>query len=167
MQVGKVIMLPHHQEFNGFRKTIYKDIDYLAPRLRYEDKREILDSTGLNPYQALTECFNCSDVSLTIVDTKNIPVGIFGVSEDGAIWLLATPEIKRIRFSFLRESRKVVNLLNKKYTLLWNYVDCRNDLHLRWLKWCGFSFLRKVKYGVNQKPFYEFIKLCVYHHKSP
>ena len=167
MQVGKVIMLPHHQEFNGFRKTIYKDIDYLAPRLRYEDKREILDSTGLNPYQALTECFNCSDVSLTIVDTKNIPVGIFGVSEDGAIWLLATPEIKRIRFSFLRESRKVVNLLNKKYTLLWNYVDCRNDLHLRWLKWCGFSFLRKVKYGVNQKPFYEFIKLCAYHHKSP
>ena len=167
MQVGKVIMLPHHQEFNGFRKTIYKDIDYLAPRLRYEDKREILDSTGLNPYQALTECFNCSDVSLTIVDTKNIPVGIFGVSEDGAIWLLATPEIKRIRFSFLRESRKVVNLLNKKYTLLWNYVDCRNDLHLRWLKWCGFSFLRKVKYGVNQKPFYEFIKLCAYHHKLP
>ena len=167
MQVGKVIMLPHHQEFNGFRKTIYKDIDYLAPRLRYEDKREILDSTGLNPYQALTECFNCSDVSLTIVDTKNIPVGIFGVSEDGAIWLLATPEIKRIRFSFLRESRKVVNLLNKKYTLLWNYVDCRNNLHLRWLKWCGFSFLRKVKYGVNQKPFYEFIKLCAFHHKSP
>ena len=167
MQVGKVTMLPLHQEFNGIRKTIFEDIDYLAPRLRFEDKREILDSTGLNPYQALTECFNCSDVSLTIVDTKNIPVGIFCVSEDGAIWLLATPEIKRIRYSFLRESRKVVNLLNKKYTLLWNYVDCRNDLHLRWLKWCGFSFLRKVKYGVNQKPFYEFIKLCAFHHKSP
>ena len=160
-------MLPLPQEFNGIRKTISEDIDYLAPRLRFEDKREILDSTGLNPYQALRECFTCSEISLTIVDTKNIPVGIFGVSEDGAIWLLATPEIKRIRFSFLRESRKVVNLLNKKYTLLWNYVDCRNDLHLRWLKWCGFSFLRKVKYGVNQKPFYEFIKLCAFHHKSP
>ena len=159
-------MSPLHQEFNGIRKTISEDIDYLAPRLRFEDKREILDSTGLNPYQALRECFTCSEISLTIVDTKNIPVGIFGVSEDGAIWLLATPEIKRIRFSFLRESRKVVNLLNKKYKILWNYVDCRNDLHLRWLKWCGFSFLRKINYGVNQKPFYEFIKLCVYHHKS-
>ena len=158
-------MLPLPQEFNGIRKTISEDIDYLAPRLRFEDKREILDSTGLNPYQALRECFTCSEISLTIVDTKNIPVGIFGVSEDGAIWLLATPEIKRIRFSFLRESRKVVNLLNKKYKILWNYVDCRNDLHLRWLKWCGFSFLRKINYGVNQKPFYEFIKICV-HHKS-
>ena len=158
-------MSPLHQEFNGIRKTIPKDIDFLAPRLRYEDKREILDSTGLNPYQALAECFNCSEISLTIVDTKNIPVGIFGVSEDGAIWLLATPDIKRIRFSFLRESRKVVNLLNHKYKVLWNFVDCRNELHLRWLKWCGFTFLRKLNYGVNQKPFYEFIKLCAYHHK--
>ena len=133
-------MSPHHQEFNGIRKTIFEDIDFLAPRLRFEDKREILDSTGLNPYQAL--------------------------SEDGAIWLLATPDIKRIRFSFLRESRKVVNLLNHKYKVLWNFVDCRNELHLRWLKWCGFTFLRKLNYGVNQKPFYEFIKLCVSHHKS-
>jgi hypothetical protein len=29
------------------------------------------------------------------------------------------------------------------------------------LKWCGFIFLRKVNHGVNQKPFYEFIKICV------
>ena len=98
-------MSPLQQEFNGIRKTISEDIEFLAPRLRYEDKREILDSTGLNPYQALKECFNCSEISLTIVDTKNIPVGMFGVSEDGAIWLLATPDIKRLRFSFLRVSR--------------------------------------------------------------
>ena len=166
MQTGKAIMLQHQQGNNHFRLSTLEDIKYLAPRLRFEDKREILDSTGLNPYQALFECFNCSEISLTIVDTKNIPVGMFGVSEDGAIWLLATPDIKRIRFSFLRESRKVVNLLNHKYKILWNFVDCRNELHLRWLKWCGFKFLRKINYGVNQKPFYEFIKLCVYHHKS-
>ena len=154
-------MSPHHQEFNGIRKTISEDIVFLAPRLRYEDKREVLDSVGLTPYQALTDGFNLSQICLTIVDTKNIPVGMFGVSEDGAIWLLASPDIKRIRFSFLRESRKVVNLLNYKYKILWNFVDCRNELRLRWLKWCGFKFLRKINYGVNQKPFYEFIKLCV------
>jgi len=48
-------MSPLHQEFNGIRKTIETDIDFLAPRLRYEDKREILDSVGLNPYQALRQ----------------------------------------------------------------------------------------------------------------
>ena len=159
-------MLLHHQEFNGFRQSIYDDCIYLAPLLRFADKREILDSVGLNPYQAIRQGFVLSEICLTIVDTKDVPVGIFGVGSDGAIWLLATPEIKRIRFSFLRESRKVVNLLNHKYKLLWNYVDCRNELHLRWLKWCGFKFLRKINYGVNQKPFYEFIKLCAYHHKQ-
>ena len=161
MPVGKVTMLPLHKEFNGFRVTKKSDIDILAPNLRFEDKREILDATGLNPYQALTHSYNFSKFCFTIVDTNNYPVGIFGVGDTGSIWLLATPDIKRIRYSFLRESRKVVNLLNQKYKILWNYVDCRNELHLRWLKWCGFQFLRKVNYGVNQKPFYEFIKLCV------
>jgi len=154
-------MLPLPKEFNGIRKTISTDVEYLAPRLRFEDKREILDASGSNPYQALTRGFNSSEICLTIVDTKNIPVGMFGVGEMGTIWLLATPDIYRIRFSFLRESRKVVNLLNHKYPILWNFVDCRNKLHLRWLKWCGFKFLRKINYGVNQKPFFEFIKLYV------
>ena len=122
-------MLQHHQEHNHFRLTTIEDLKFLAPRLRYEDKREVLDSVGLTPYQALTDGFNLSQICLTIVDTKNIPVGMFGVSEDGAIWLLASPDIKRIRFSFLRESRKVVNLLNYKYKILWNFVDCRNELH--------------------------------------
>ena len=40
MRVGKVIMLQLHQEFNGIRRTILKDVEYLAPRLRTEDKRE-------------------------------------------------------------------------------------------------------------------------------
>jgi len=154
-------MLQHHQGNSHFRLTTLEDIKYLAPRLRFEDKREILDSSGSNPYQALTRGFNLSEICLTIVDAKDIPVGMFGVSSEGAIWLLATPEIKRIRFSFLRESRKVVNLLNYKYKLLCNFVDCRNELHLRWLKWCGFKFIRKVNHGVSQQPFYEFIKLYV------
>ena len=59
-------MLQLPQEFNGIRKTIFEDIEFLAPRLRYEDKREILDATGLNPFFALSECFNCSEISLTM-----------------------------------------------------------------------------------------------------
>ena len=104
-----------------------------------------------------------SEFCFTIVDKENVPVGMFGVSKEGAIWLLASNDIYRIRFSFLRESRKVIDFLNQKYPTLWNYVDCRNELHIRWLKWCGFKFLRKTNYGVLQQPFYEFIKLCVTH----
>jgi len=161
MQVGKVSMSQQQQEFNGFRLSIHEDCTYLADKLRYEDKREILDASGFAPYGGLLKSFVNSEVCFTIVDKDDVPVGMFGVSKVGGIWLLASDEIFRIRFSFLRESRKVVDFLNNKYPKLWNYVDCRNDLHIRWLKWCGFKFLRKINYGVSQKPFYEFIKICV------
>jgi hypothetical protein len=97
------------------------------------------------------------------VNPKNEPVGIFGVTDcgdgTGAIWLLATDELARIQIAFLKECRKVVNVLNKKYKILWNFVDCRNQLHIKWLKWCGFQFINKKNYGVLDKPFYEFIRI--------
>ena len=163
MQVGKVSMSQQQQEFNGFRLSKHEDCKYLADRLRYEDKREILANSGSTPYNALLRGYVASEVCFTIVDKENVPVGMFGVSKEGAIWLLASNDIYRIRFSFLRESRKVIDFLNQKYPTLWNYVDCRNELHIRWLKWCGFKFLRKTNFGVLQQPFYEFIKLCVTH----
>ena len=49
MQVGKVSMSQQVKEFNGFRLSRYEDCNYLSDRLRYEDKREILDATGLTP----------------------------------------------------------------------------------------------------------------------
>ena len=64
-----------------------------------------------------------------------------------------------IQYSFLRENEKVIDFLNTKYKILWNYVDCRNQLHIKWLKWCGFQFINKTNYGVLNKPFYEFIKI--------
>ena len=45
MQVGKVSMSQQVKEFNGFRLSRHEDCNYLADRLRYEDKREILDAT--------------------------------------------------------------------------------------------------------------------------
>ena len=156
-------MSPQHQEFNGIRKTIPEDIDYLAPRLRYEDKREILASTGLLPYEALLKGYLENVIVFTIVNKKNIPVGIFGVNDCGsgvgAIWLLASEELTTAQISFLRQCRDVVKVLNTKYKILWNFVDCRNSLHIKWLKWCGFKFINKQKYGVLNKPFYEFIRI--------
>ena len=156
-------MSPLHQEFNGIRKTISEDIEFLAPRLRYEDKREILASTGLLPYEALLKGYLENVIVFTIVNKKNIPVGIFGVNDCGrgvgAIWLLASEDLTTAQISFLRQCRDVVKVLNTKYKILWNFVDCRNSLHIKWLKWCGFKFINKQNYGVLNKPFYEFIRI--------
>ena len=106
--------------------------------------------------------FECA-VVFTIVNPKNKPVAIFGINDVGnnvgAIWLLATDKLKDIQYSFLRENKKVIDFLNTKYKILWNFVDCRNSLHIKWLKWCGFKFIRKTNYGVLQKPFYEIIRI--------
>jgi len=157
-------MLQHHQGNNHFRLSTLEDIKYLAPRLRYEDKREILAHCGLPPYEALYLSFKYSDISFTIVNQKNEPVAIFGINDAGnnvgAIWLLATDKLKDIQYSFLRENKKVIDFLNTKYKILWNFVDCRNSLHIKWLKWCGFKFINKQNYGVLNQPFYEIIRIC-------
>jgi len=156
-------MLQHHQESNHFRLTSIEDIKYLAPRLRQSDKEEILASVGLTPYEALMIGYLENVIVFTIVNFENKPVAIFGIKDVGnnigAIWLLATDKLKDIQYSFLRENKKVIDFLNTKYKILWNFVDCRNSLHIKWLKWCGFKFINKQNYGVLNKPFYEFIRI--------
>ena len=156
-------MLQHHQGNNHFRLSTLEDIKYLAPRLRQADKEEILASVGLTPYEALMIGYLENVIVFTIVNKNNEPVAIFGINDVGnnvgAIWLVATNKLKDIQYSFLRENKKVIDFLNTKYKILWNFVDCRNSLHIRWLKWCGFKFINKQKYGVLNKPFYEFIRI--------
>ena len=163
MQVGKDIMSLHHQERSHFRLSTLEDIKYLAPRLRQEDKQEILAGSGLIPYYALLNGFQNSVIVFTIFNPKNKQIGIFGVDDVGngvgGIWLLATKDLATIKIAFLKQCREVVKVLNQKYKILWNYVDCRNEVHIKWLKWCDFKFLRKTNYGVLQKPFYEFIRI--------
>ena len=163
MRVGWVIMLQHQREFSYFKLTTLEDIKYLAPRLRKEDKQEILAGSGLLPYEALLTGFKNSVIVFTIFNPKNKPVGIFGINnygnDIGVIWLLATKDLAKIQIAFLKQCREVVKFLNTKYKILWNFVDCRNQLHIKWLKWCGFKFIRKLNRGVLQKPFYEIIRI--------
>jgi len=153
----------HQQEFSHFKLTTLEDIKYLAPRLRQEDKQEILAGSGLTPYEALLIGFKNSVVVFTIFNPKNKPVGIFGINnygnDIGVIWLLATKDLAKIQIAFLKQCREVVKFLNTKYKILWNFVDCRNQLHIKWLRWCGFKFIRKLNRGVLQKPFYEIIRI--------
>jgi hypothetical protein len=51
--------------------------------------------------------------------------------------------------------------MERSYTLIGNVIDERNRVHLRWLKWMGFTFVQRIpEYGVQHRPFLEFIKIC-------
>jgi len=139
------------------------DCIYLAENLREDDYREIQAVTGLPPLLSLLTGLRSSQVPLVICDNKGKVVAMLGVVPNGligSIWMVGTPDLKKISVSFLRNCQDVFTVLKNKFSVLHNYVDARNELHIRWLKWMGFSFIKKhKKYGIEQKPFYEFVKI--------
>ena len=139
------------------------DCIYLAENLREDDYREIKAVTGLPPLLSLLTGLKSSQVPLVICDNQGKVVAMLGVVPNGligSIWMVGTPDLKRISISFLKNCQDVFTVLKNNFSVLHNYVDARNELHIRWLRWMGFSFIKKHQsYGIEQKPFYEFVKI--------
>jgi len=146
------------------RASTQEDVDFLADNLRHEDAREVVASHG-STKEALQVGFDESDECWTIVvtDTNEI-AGMYGVGRQddmtGVAWLLTTPAIQKVWLPFLRGSRKWVNDINKKYPILTNAVDAEYELAINWLKFVGFTFIKRHDtWGVGNKPFLEFVRI--------
>jgi len=93
------------------------------------------------------------------------PIAVFGAvtapdNSGAAVWLVGTPGIVEHRVEFLRRSHSALETVFGSHVALFNCVDERNAAHIRWLKWLGFTFVRRREcYGVHQIPVLEFIKL--------
>ena len=146
--------------------TTVDDVVYLAPRLRKADRSECLAATGREPIGVLMDGLRLGDVTLTMRSpTDGERVGIVGVVPSyiegaGAIWLCATDNIHQHQISFLRKSKTFLPLLQRNYLALHNCVDARNTVHIKWLKWMGFTFIKKHEHwGVERRLFYEFVRI--------
>ena len=128
----------------------------MASNLRPDDLREVLEGHGIDPMDFLPEMAKKgSAVYFTVPDGKT--AGLAGVGDGGIIWMLCTPEIHRYPITFAREAKRYVD--SRKEPLLWNIVDSRNTVHLKLLKFLGFKFLRKFKYGPYNLYFIEFCRV--------
>ena len=140
-----------------------EDAKELSKNLRKEDIEEIKANSNSNPYHALYTGVQYSYLPLTIMSDDDRPIMIMGViphgKKLGMIWLLSSPEIKNISIPFLRNCNGVLDLYLKAYPVLYNYIDARNLLHVKWLRWLGFNFI-KVHYdfGYEKRKFIEFVK---------
>jgi hypothetical protein len=141
------------------------DVDFIARNMREADRMECA-AHGKSPYLALSEGFQCSLPCFTgMVDDR--PVVMFGVvplgDGIGSIWLLGTDAItNEIPVAFLRWTKRLLPVLTEPFTLVCNAVDKRNVVHVKWLRWLGFTFIREVRLGPSDLPFYEFARLtCV------
>lgn len=150
--------------YRDVRDTTPEDIKYLADNLREADLQEIQAASGLPPYEALMKSHETSPYcKVGVADDE--PVLIFGVAPTGVpllggVWMLGTPAIEKHTTTFLRRSKRyVLDMHDQGYPVMFNYTDCRNQVHHTWLKWLGFKFIRKVNYGVEDRPFYEFVRL--------
>jgi hypothetical protein len=131
--------------------------------MRKADVDEVRAAAGLDPVQALISGFQDSTPCYT-AEWKGEPFLMFGVvpvdEVSGAIWLLGTPKVKEARVAFLKESKRVVAAFHDEYPLLFNYVDARNTVHIRWIKWLGFQFINKhPNHGYEGREFHEFIRI--------
>lgn len=147
------------------RGATLEDCYELAPKLRKEDIEEIKANANYKPEDALIQGFQFSEVPLVIANEKDEVVSMFGCcpitnTPSALVWLLASDGLQKISKPFLRNNRMVIDIFQKRYPILYNFVDVRNTLHIRWLKWCGFTFINKhEQFGFERKPFYEFIRI--------
>ena len=140
----------------------------LAPILRAADFAELTASSDQPAEQLLREGAELSAPSCSILNGSGEVVGMFGVvpvgRNSGRVWLVGAEELTKnpLRKQFIRESHLYLNGLHKQYPLLFNVISEDNKIHVRWLKWLGFSFINRIPaYGRNKQPFLEFVR-CVH-----
>lgn len=134
----------------------------IAPLLRKKDRREIQAASGKSPGAVLPLAFAAPGADVIYAETcDGEPILIAGVNPTApkvaAVWMVGTRLLEDYAFPFTRQALRKVYEWHKTYPLLWNQAWADNDLHVQWLTFMGFSFLRRV--DRRGYPFIEFARL--------
>lgn len=144
------------------RRATREDALSIAPRLREADVREI-KAVGVHSIEeSLLTGVEAPDPTYVAVDENDVPQIIFGTHPSGEhflgyVWMMATDVIKDNWVQVLRETRPWVEKISGHYHVLANAVHAENKVHIRWLRWAGFIFLREFEFKGNR--FFEFAKM--------
>lgn len=147
-----------------YRPASFEDIEVLHHAIREQDRTEIWHSHGMTPEEGLRFSLERAVEAHSIINDEGKVIGMFGVGEYspkiGIPWLLASDELPRIAKEFIPQSRQWIERIHEDYDLLFNFVYAENKTSIRWLKWLGFSFIRRIDgFGVNPAPFIEFARM--------
>tara|TARA_Y100001937_G_scaffold21781_2_gene30753 strand:- start:1772 stop:2401 length:630 start_codon:yes stop_codon:yes gene_type:complete len=147
------------------RNSVYEDVGFISQNLRQADLDEI-EALGRVPEQAIEESFFGSKPHSYTGEYQGVPMAMFGVvpfeenPKWGSIWLLGTDDVTDgAPISFLKWTKLFFPILIEPYEMVCNIVDKRNEVHIKWIKWLGFKFIREITHGPNKRTFYEFARL--------
>jgi len=133
-----------------------EDAKNMFPNLRPADLAEIKASRGVATPEVLSESVNDSTHCFAIIRGTRC-IGLFGYAEEtptlARVWMLAAEEIEQVSTRFLRESRKWLDEMNRRYSTIYNFYHEDNTLHRRWLEWCGFTIGSRFNIGEHGEPF--------------
>lgn len=140
-------------------------LEYIAENLREADRQEIEASSGDYPMGAVFQSWQASTKSWLILDRTGLPIGIMGVAPHptseglGMAWMVGTDGVAEEALSIARQTRRYVEEMHEDYPILWNFIDARNELSLKWLEWSGFIIAdAHLNFGPEGRLFYEFIR---------
>lgn len=143
------------------RPATAADVADLAPRMRQADRNEVWASHRNLPDEALARSLRHSTHAWAGLADGRL-VCLWGVcpasliSRVGVPWLLGSDEVETHQVAFLRRSRPALAEMLETYTVLTNWVDARNRVSMRWLRWLGFTLFPAQPFGPDRLPFHRF-----------
>lgn len=148
----------------GFiRPATPAEVSHVARNLRPEDEAEVRAYCGLDPAIAVPAAAANSTVLWSVCADDGEVGGIwgtqpvFGCPDIGWVWMLFTPLLWEHRWDFAINCRSYLPQAFEHYPVLTNYVDERNTLHVKWLRYMGATFTNRIeRFGAEGRPFLEF-----------
>ena len=143
------------------REATLEDALSIGARARAADIAECWAASHHTPTESMIEGVNISTKAWTAT-FDGVPLVMFGVAPASAIngigvpWLLAADGLERHQLGFLTHCRPCLDEIRAIYPRLYNFVDARNQIAIRWLRWLGFTFGEPIPYGKEQLLFLPF-----------
>jgi hypothetical protein len=137
------------------------DAEDLAVRLRSADLAELRAGSEDSPLDILRKSAEMSAPACTIIGNLGFVAGMFGVVGEGTfgrVWLLGSDELvqRPLVKQFLKECPTFLSVMARPYERIGNVVLAANTVHVRWLKFMGFTFTGGKASGINGEEFLEF-----------
>tara|TARA_R110002020_G_scaffold2751_6_gene12924 strand:- start:1987 stop:2424 length:438 start_codon:yes stop_codon:yes gene_type:complete len=128
------------------RPSMIEDAYALHTKLRAADLLE-LTTLGVDPLESLVQGHLRAHPQAYSVVVKGQVAGMFGVCPGiepkfGCVWLLGSEDLLEIQEQLLRDSKAWLDVISKDYDLIYNVVHELNSVHIRWIEFLGFKFLR-------------------------
>lgn len=130
--------------------SVQRDVDLLAPHIRFSDREELSKAANFSIEEGLQHSLDNAKISLSIRDNNDMPIAMLGLGwvenpREGLAWLLAQDKIEDFGLLFLEATRDGIATFMQGHDVIFNYVYEGNTQSIKWLEWLGFERTGEVE----------------------